>query len=1528
MTLTNPWGLLFLGLVVPVLMLHLLRSDRRRVIVPSALLWDDDPDPRTAARPWQRLRWTLPLVLQLGVVAIASTALAGPALRRDTPLAKHTVLVVDASASMGAQDGSDSGATRQDAAQAEAVSLIDAVPRGGVVTVVVAGATPRIAAARSSDRGDLRALLARVEPEAGADLRGAASLARGVIRPGEDTSIVLLNDGGWPADAVAELPPGTVERRVGEHDLNVALGALVVEDQGSSMVVRVPVAYTGKEALPGGKVSLSVAVDGRVAARRDVDVGTTAAPAEARVVVERGERVMASISPVGGGGRLDLLAADDAAFAVAERRVRQVLVVGPADPFLDPALASIDGLEVRRSLTPIDPGDADAIIYNGVSVPGDPGAPFLAIAPPGGAPGINVIGEISGPSASLVRTDLDLLRGLDLSSLIVGTAQRVLVGDAPTAATEGDLAEARRRSASAQAAVGLVRDVSVLVGDEQGPLLLSGSYAGRPFAYFTFSMRQSNLGVQVAFPLIVERLLANLGGSGRATPATEAGSRIALPGDGTSTVRSPDGRSVRVSPGDPGPTADRAGFWEIESGSGTQAVAVDVDRQESVLVSGPALAIPPREDATVAKTVGAAQSELISLRALIISALLVLLLVEGVLVARRKFVPGRARAAGLMRAVVAASCVAALLSPEVRRTVEDVGVVVIVDESASMIGEPATEAARDFAKFAVAADGRRLVVVRVADGAQLATGIVSDSTSLDVGATDLASGLRVASGALPDTLARRVVLISDGRATTGDALGVARALRDRGIGLDVVAVAPSARTDAAVVNVAVADGARVGEEIVARVRVRSTTAGPIRVIVQPSDDAAAAVSAVGNVAASGEAVIDVPVVVTEEGVSRFVARVVQRGDVQPDNDTSGFAVVARAPGRVLVVSGSPGAADYLAPALTAGGLNVSVVPPSGLATTAGLVGFDAVVLVDVSARDLTGEQTSALSAAVRDSGLGLVTIGGTRAYGFGGYLGSPLESVLPVTSDITGRNRRASVAQVLAVDTSSSMAACHCNRFDENGALTLPVRLQGGIDKTLLAKAAAARTIEALTGVDQVAVVAFTDEAQTLVPLQRVTDPGRVIQALDPIRAFGNTEIGVPLKAAGDQLRDAKADLRHIVLLTDGFAVPEDLAALEAQARKLNEEGITVSVVGVGEGSDPALERVARAGGGRFYPNGNLLDVPQVVMQEAVVASRPFLVEELSLPRVTGRAAPVRELTEAPPVRGHLATTAREKAEVWLDLPAGKIDGAVPLDDAGTAARDPLLVSWRVGLGRSTAWTSDATSRWSQSWVGWNGFVPFWTSVVTDALRPPTAGGAGVRVDMRTNELGIEVEVAAGTDPNVRAEATVISPEGDSLVVAMRRTGERTFAATVPDASALGGWVAAVNMRADDRSVVAAGTGIGVRSWPAELTPASPTERDQGRELLAALSRAAGGRGVIDPGADVFNTNGLRPGRRDVSLAPWLLALALVLWPIDIAVRRLGTGRSDGGSGPHAGSTVTRRVGWAVRRVGPKLVPRPPRWPS
>ena len=152
MTLTNPAALWFLTLVVPVLALHVLRSRRTEVTVSSTYGWEAHDRPVAAARPWQRLRWSVPLLLQLLVVALLALALAGPALDTGEVTAQHLVVMVDTSASMGAVDGEPN---RLADARRAVLDEVGSLGVGARVSIIATGAPAAVVAAVRAEAGSL-----------------------------------------------------------------------------------------------------------------------------------------------------------------------------------------------------------------------------------------------------------------------------------------------------------------------------------------------------------------------------------------------------------------------------------------------------------------------------------------------------------------------------------------------------------------------------------------------------------------------------------------------------------------------------------------------------------------------------------------------------------------------------------------------------------------------------------------------------------------------------------------------------------------------------------------------------------------------------------------------------------------------------------------------------------------------------------------------------------------------------------------------------------------------------------------------------------------------------------------------------------------------------------------------------------------------------------------------------------------------------------------------------------------------------
>ncbi|MFA9444028.1 VWA domain-containing protein [Egicoccus sp. AB-alg6-2] len=837
------------------------------------------------------------------------------------------------------------------------------------------------------------------------------------------------------------------------------------------------------------------------------------------------------------------------------------------------------------------------------------------------------------------------------------------------------------------------------------------------------------------------------------------------------------------------------------------------------------------------------------------------------------------RRATALRGLAVGLLVLALTEPRWDAAGRGMDVVVVVDASDSTTA--AREEAHAWIDAAVAgqARGDRLAVAAVGRDAQVEHGLREQAPGgpltvrVDGTETDLARGLRLAQGVAGSQQRRRVVLLTDGFATRGDAAQAIRELEESGIPVDIVPLGgDGGSADVLVEGVRVPSRVRIGDAYDVTVVVTNTGKAPAGATVVVTADGeeihrearqlppGRSEVRVPRVAASGDETSEAG------GAIRYEARLESAASVESRNDLGVAGVQIEGPASVLVVDGSDGAgeADELVRLLEAGGLPVTRhAIGAGFPPLDRLLGHDATVLVDVHADQVGEAGAVALDAYVRDAGRGLTVVGGEQSYGVGGYDGTRLEELLPVFARIQDPQRRPSVAQALVVDVSGSMGACHCRPDGFGGG---PSATEAGPNKTDISREAVARAIENLDAQDTVGVLAFHTEAEWVLPLQQLPSAAIVEDALGSLYPDGDTSIGAALEEAIAGLKDADARLRHIVLFTDGFTNEMGLEEVAAEAA---EAGITLSVVGTGEGTGEVLERMAEAGGGRFYPGRDLASIPSVLASEVQLVSRPLIEEGRFTPIVTAVDAVTATLTESPPLLGYVATTSKPNARTLLRI---------------GDERDPLLATWQAGLGTVAAWTSDATPRWSAPWSGWDGARDLWGALVRSTLPGGEAGDVAAEADVTSD--GLELRLGSG-EPfpgDVAVTAVVVDPDGTRREVPLARTALDAFGATIP---AGGDGVHAVTFLVERAGTeTARRTVTAVRSYPAEYAASTGSA-----QATAAL---VGDLGRYDPDpATIFAREGTTPGSTPRDLTGWLLLLALLTLPVDVGLRRLRLERGD-----------------------------------
>ncbi|MEW5958275.1 MAG: VWA domain-containing protein [Chloroflexota bacterium] len=749
-------------------------------------------------------------------------------------------------------------------------------------------------------------------------------------------------------------------------------------------------------------------------------------------------------------------------------------------------------------------------------------------------------------------------------------------------------------------------------------------------------------------------------------------------------------------------------------------------------------------------------------------------------------------------------------------------------------------------------------------------------------ATNIENALRLALALLPNEGGRRLVLLSDGQETSGQARRLLDLAAARQVELSVYPLGETgsapARPEVLVRRVTAPGQARQGQS--APVEAVVTASRPTGATLHLLADGAPVESrAVRLVQGDNQFAFTVPL--TQPGFRRFRLEVEPVEDSRPQNNWGAAFTTVYGPPQALIVSKQAGEAAPLTAVLDAAGLNATAINVAALPDSLpALAAYEAVVLVNVPATDLPLPTQETLVNFVRDLGRGLVMIGGPESYGAGGYLRSPLEKALPVDMEVRSRSREPNIALVLAVDKSGSMGACHCDNPDLRQTYT---RLPSGLPKIDIAKQAILQAAAVLGELDYLGVVSFDSQAHWELEPAPWGGLNVVEQAVGGITANGPTNIFAGLSAAEEALITSPARLKHIILLTDGWSLA---GAYDDLTARLAEEGITLSVVAAGGGSAEYLTDLARRGGGQYYPAETMSEVPQIFLKETIRAVGNYIIEEpfWPVPAVSGTGgraiSPIlRGIDPAalPPLLGYNGATPKAAARLALLTPRG----------------DPLLATWQYGLGRSVAWTSDLSGRWAQAWLGWEDFARFAGQLVNWSLPLPGDEkmdlAASVSGDQASLSVTLKEPRLAASRP-ARVTARLIAVGGEIIETELLPRGANRYQAEVslPGQGVYLTQVTAYGSESDpDADLPLAGQTIGlVAPYSAEYA-----SLDADLTLLSELAAATGGHMLTEP-AQAFAHN-LALGRQTRPLWPWLLLLAVLLFPLDVALRRLRLGRRE-----------------------------------
>lgn len=618
----------------------------------------------------------------------------------------------------------------------------------------------------------------------------------------------------------------------------------------------------------------------------------------------------------------------------------------------------------------------------------------------------------------------------------------------------------------------------------------------------------------------------------------------------------------------------------------------------------------------------------------------------------------------------------ALWNPPLPWQARPLDLVVLIDASQSV-----APAARDGAWRKAAASARqlppgsRIAILRF--GAQAVeelgwTDVESDTARailtaatppqrlpLDDTQTNLGAAVEQALRLCPPGRSCRIALLSDSRATSGQATAALQLARQANIPVRLITPAAHRQHDSWIAAFTAPSRSGSGQQIPVTVTLASQEISQGSVVI--AVDGIPAARREVQLAPQQPVTLRFELPPSTSRATRLSAELQVEGDGEPRNNRVEQIVNSTAAAPILYLS-HQGTVPALARSLRSGGWEVELAPPAALPRQMEHLKPGAIVLDDIAIDAMPDSAWEALTERVTKAGTGLLVLGGAHAFGAGGYRHSRLEEILPVTAE--ARQPQPPAAVLFMLDTSGSMD-----------------RQDSGPSRLALARQAVVESARRLQPGDAAGLLEFAATPRLVLPLAPRQNPADTLGAASESAPAGGTRLAPALREAVATLAGSKFKQRLLVLVTDGYVEEGDLTPI---ARQLKEAGIDLVALAIGSDADTqALLPLTQINQGRLLQVDRAMELPRLMRQEldqrrALTATGRFVPETVE---------PLPFLPETktgwPALNRYAVTRERAAATVYL-----------------RAQGDPLLAAHHAGAGRVAVLTTSLDG-WQTLWGQW-----------------------------------------------------------------------------------------------------------------------------------------------------------------------------------------------------------------------------------
>ena len=858
-----------------------------------------------------------------------------------------------------------------------------------------------------------------------------------------------------------------------------------------------------------------------------------------------------------------------------------------------------------------------------------------------------------------------------------------------------------------------------------------------------------------------------------------------------------------------------------------------------------------------------------------------------------RLIPLSSRLLRTIRALLLIVLILALCGPAIVLPDRDGAVVVIADRSASM---PDDALQRQTDAISLIQDARpsnsRLSVITFAQDAAIELNPQEDqfegfSRQVDPDASRLDLALEQALGLIPPDHPGRIIMLSDGQFTGPSPLTAATRAASREIAIDYRLLQRPGGNDIAIDSIDAPTQVNPGESFFIHAWISTPVETTIDYRLTSDSGPLSSGTTALNPGLNRLTFRDQ----SAESGARLYTLTVQSdlADPLPQNNRARLLIGVTGPRPLLHLSGDE--QSQFAALLQSSGVKVQTAKMRSIDwSLASLADYSGIILENLPAGQIGQNGMDMLAQWVTQAGAGLMITGGRRAYGPGGYFKSPLDPILPVSMELRQEHRKLSLAIVVALDRSGSMAA----------------PAGGGKTKMDLANLASVQVLDLLGEMDELGVVAIDSAVHVIAdcrPIGSSQNLRRKILSIDS--QGGGIFCYTALHQAAEMIDQATAGTRHIILFADA-ADAEEPGEYVALLDALQQSEVTVSVVGLGTPSDSDadfLSDIARRGGGRIYFTQDAAELPRLFAQDTFNVARSTFIEDLTRFELTAGMSSLSRLPfDAPPaLGGYNLCYLRE--------------GAIMAGTTQDEYEAPVVAAWQAGTGRTLAYTGQADGTHTGLLAQWSQLGEFYSSMARWII--------GKKLELGENTLltqDIEngvVKVRLHLDPERLEDPFAELPQINTLRGAIGVVPQpQRISLQWEDADTL---KAEIPLHGNETILNTLTTASDGQLTLAPLClPYSPEFRpgqaEAGRQLLKQLAATSGGQERLDL-IPIWQDLPERP--RQIALTSWVILIALLIFLTEILERRSGflsqlrpthhSVHTDQDATPHKGDPTGKR---------------------